>query len=170
MHCRLLQQVHSHEKGEQWQLMTWLKQPISYSQNLVSLRNLLQMQALIHSRYILTGLQDEHRVGYNIILSSPEQWPGGSMHKMHNWKCLDSKSNVNLALLQIQSIAICAGHPNPATLLFKRPIGDLVPPMSREAFNISIYDALYKALNAHHNKYLKDNDTWKILNLFLFSL
>ena len=47
-------------------------------------------------------------------------------------KCLDTNQNISLALLQIQSMPVGAGFPSPATILFNRPIKDLVPQMNRE--------------------------------------
>ena len=51
--------------------------------------------------------------------------------EVYHQKCLDNKSNVNLALLQIGSMPIGAGLPSPATLLFNRPISALLPQINR---------------------------------------
>ena len=53
------------------------------------------------------------------------------------------------------------GLPSPAILLFKRPIKSLLPQMNREPININNDDIHYEVLKAHHNKYVKNNDTHK---------
>ena len=107
---------------------------------------------------------NEHRTDYNITISPPEQWPVGSMYKIckiHNYKCLDTNYNANLALLQTQSTPIYAVLPSPATVLFNRPISGLLPKLTREPINIYYSDAQYEALKLCQDKFFKDSDTHK---------
>ena len=52
-------------------------------------------------------------------------------------KCRENNNNVNFALLQIRSTLIGAGGPNPAMLLFHRPIKVMSPQIGRESLNIN---------------------------------
>ena len=78
----------------------------------------------------------EHGSGHCLIIQSPEQWTGRSMHQIcevHRQKCFDDNGDINLAMLQMRSTPVGAGLPSPATLLFNRPIRDLLPKMNRKA-------------------------------------
>ena len=45
----------------------------------------------------------KHRANNIIIIPLPEQWTGGSVHQIHkacHQKCIDTKSDIHIALLQ----------------------------------------------------------------------
>ena len=67
---------------------------------------------------------------------------------MHNLEMLETNQGIILALLQIQSIPVSMGLPNPM-MLFNRPIRGPLPPMNRGPININNDDTFYEALEAH---------------------
>ena len=79
-----------------------------------------------------------------------------NIYAMHSQKCLDTSNDVNPD----------TGLPGPSRLLFNRPIRGLLPQMHREPINMNTNDAQYKALNAHQNTYVKNNDAHKVLLFF----
>ena len=99
----------------------------------------------LHIRDIQTILQvNEHRADNIIVISPPDQGPGGSMYKiqkLQNQRCLGANNDVNLALLEIRSTPMVEGLPSPSTLVFNRPIRGPLPQMHREPINIKNNDA-----------------------------
>ena len=82
------------------------------------------------------------------MIPSPEQWKGGSMHQIYkedNKKCIDTKSDMHITLLQIRSTPLGPGFPSTATLLFNFPIRGVKLILSRlpiRANNDQHYEAL----------------------------
>ena len=74
-------------------------------------------------------------------------------------KCLDNNDDINLALLQKRTTLIGTGLPSPATPLFNRPEHQI----NREPINFNADDDLYKAQNIHQDKYMKGNDTHRLI-------
>ena len=69
-----------------------------------------------------------------IISPSSKLQPGGGMHKIckvHNEKCFDTNTCVNLALLQMRFMPVGQGLPHPATFLVKRPFRGLMPRLTK---------------------------------------
>ena len=75
-------------------------------------------------------------------------------------KCFDTNVDVNLVLLQVRSTPVCPCLPIPATIIFNRPIRDLLywinlSPM----WNYS--EENYNAFKLRHGKLTNNNDTLK---------
>ena len=73
-------------------------------------------------------------------MSSPEQQTSGSMHQSYKGntkKCLDTKSDLHITLLQIRSTPLGPELPSPATLLFNHCIGGIMPTINRPLIGLN---------------------------------
>ena len=61
-------------------------------------------------------------------------------------KCIDTRSDIHIALLQIRSTPLGSGLPNPAMLLFNHQIMGIVPIVNRPPINSNNDDENFEAL------------------------
>ena len=61
-------------------------------------------------------------------------------------KCVDTNSDIYIALLQIRATPLGAGLPSTATLLFKHPIRGMMPILNRPLINLNNDDEHYKVI------------------------
>ena len=61
-------------------------------------------------------------------------------------KCFDTNADLNIALLEITSVPVGSWLPNPATLLFKRPIKGLILRVYRTPIDYDYDEKQYDAL------------------------
>ena len=86
----------------------------------------------------------------NILISPPEQWPGGGMHnifEIHHQE-VQTNNDVHFALLQIRLTPVGTGFPSPAMRLINRSIRALLPQIGRKPLNIHNDDKHYEALKS----------------------
>ena len=80
----------------------------------------------------------KHRASSIIIIPSTEQWTGRSMqsiHKAYCQKCIDTKSDIHKALVQLRSTLLGQGLPSPAVVLFNCPVRGIMPIVNRLLIN-----------------------------------
>ena len=109
-------------------------------------------------------LNPEHRASTIIIIPSPKQWTGASMnqiHKVYYQKCIDTKSDIHLALLHIRSTPLWSGLPSPppTMLSFNYPIRGIIPIINRPPANSNNNKEQYEALVKRQTKNDKNDDT-----------
>ena len=78
-----------------------------------------------------------------------QQWSGKSEHqiyKVHYQKCIDPKSDIHIAFLQIRSKPLRSGLLSPAMLLFNHPIRVIVSIINRLPVNSNNNDDNYEVL------------------------
>ena len=117
------------------------------------------------TNFTLENFQEFHRClnihNAVIIIQSPEQWTGRSVHlicHMYCKKCYDANTDICLALLQICSTPLEPGSLSPAALLFNRPVRGILAKLSRPhaLFN---QDDYYQALIKENPRLI----TYKVL-------
>ena len=81
-------------------------------------------------------------------------------------KCLDTKSDPHLSLLQMRSTPLGPGFLSPATLLFNCLIRDIMPIINRPPIGLNNNDKHYKALIKRQTKNDKNHDTPRIYTSF----
>ena len=94
-------------------------------------------------------MQHEHRTSSIIFILSPEQWMGRSIHQIYkvcHQKCINAKSYIYVALLQIRSTPLGPGVPSPAMLLFNCPIRGIMPIINRILITSNDDDDHYEEL------------------------
>ena len=74
-------------------------------------------------------------------------------------KCIDTKSDIHIILLQIRSTPLRPRMPSPAKLLCNHPIRDIMPITNRVLVNSNNVDAHNKALVKRQTKNDKNYDT-----------
>ena len=80
---------------------------------------------------------------------------GRSMHqtyKANTQKCCDTKSDPDIALLQIRSTPLMPGLPSLTTLLFNCPIRDVMPTINRPPIGVNNSDDHYEELIKRQTK------------------
>ena len=68
------------------------------------------------------------------------------MYKVIAQKCIDTKSDPHIALLQIRSTPPLQGLPSSVTLLFNCPIRDIMPIINRPLIGLNDNDEHYEVL------------------------
>ena len=73
-------------------------------------------------------------------------------------KLFDTFTDINLALLQMKSMAIESGIPCPATLLFNQPIRIIMQRLNRAPINYNYHKHHYHVLEERQNKANENDD------------
>ena len=83
------------------------------------------------------------------------------MHKACYQKCIDTKPDIHIALLQIRSTLLGPGLSSPAMLLFNHTIQGIMPIVNIPPVNLNNDDEHYEAVVHRQMKNYKNNDTFR---------
>ena len=81
------------------------------------------------------------------------------IHKAYYKKCIETKADKHVALLQIKATPLEPGLLSPATLLFNHPIQGIMPIINRLPINIDSDEEHYEVLANRQTKNDKNYDT-----------
>ena len=94
-----------------------------------------------------------------------DRWKYASIHKVYFQKCIGTKPDIYIALLQIRSTPL--GLPFPAMLLFNHPISGTVPIFNRLQIHSNNDNMHYETLFKRETKNDKNHDTSRNYACFL---
>ena len=95
------------------------------------------------------------------------------MHQIHEayyQKCIDTKSDICIALLQVRSTLVEPGLPSPAMLLFNHPIQSIMPIVNRPLINSNNDGEHHEVLVNRQQRMIRTMILSEIMLLFHYGL